>query len=173
MSRNRSYKSLEKEIMSNKKYMLLNQESHHGLTRLEHSLRVSRNVYKVAKKLNLDYVSATRAALLHDFFFNEEFESNHGLIQGVVHPDIALANARGEFEINDIEANMIESHMFPLSVVMPKSKEAWLLTCVDKMQAIYEYCSFKFNYHKATDKLGYALGCFFLFAFFMITKGGE
>ena len=145
MSRNRSYKSLEKEVMSNKKYMLLNKESHHGLTRLEHSLRVSRNVYKVAKKLNLDYVSATRAALLHDFFFNEEFESNHGLIQGVVHPDIALANACGSFKLNEIEKNAIESHMFPLSVVLPKSREAWVLTIVDKLVAIYEYGLYKFN----------------------------
>ncbi len=174
MSRNRSYRSLEKEIMSNKKYMLLNQESHHGLTRLEHSLRVSRNVYKVAKKLNLDYVSATRAALLHDFFFNEEFESNHGLIQGVVHPDIALANACGAFKLNEIEKNAIESHMFPLSVVVPKSREAWVLTIVDKLVAIYEYGLYKFNPKKAVKTLrfaNYSLCFLFLFVINILTIG--
>jgi uncharacterized protein len=174
MTRNRSYKSLEKEIMSNKKYMLLNKESHHGLTRLEHSLRVSRNVYKVAKKLNLDYVSATRAALLHDFFFNEEFESNHGLIQGVVHPDIALANASGAFELNDIEKNAIEAHMFPLSVVVPKSGEAWVLTIVDKLVAIYEYGLYKFNpinLKGYLKYLSYSVAFIFILAINIITMG--
>ena len=171
--RYRSFESIAKEMLSNQKFLRLSHESHHGITRLDHSLNVARKVYKYAIKYNLDYVSATRAAIVHDFFTNAEFISNHGLIQGVVHPDIALANAKGEFEISDKEANMIESHMFPLSVVTPKSKEAWLLTGVDKMQAIYEYLSYKFNYRKATDRVGYALGCFVLFMFFMITKGGE
>jgi uncharacterized protein len=169
----KSFESIAHEMLTNQKFLRLAHESHHGITRLDHSLNVARKVYKYAIKLNLDYVSATRAAIVHDFFTNAEFLSNHGLIQGVVHPDIALANARGEFEINDKEANMIESHMFPLSVVMPKSKEAWLLTGVDKLQAIYEYASYKFNYRKATDRLSYALGCMILFVFFMITKGGE
>ena len=173
MGKYKSFDSIAKEMLSNKKFLRLSHESHHGITRLDHSLNVAKKVYKYAIKFNLDYVSATRAAIVHDFFTNAEFISNHGLIQGVVHPDIALANARGEFEINDMEANMIESHMFPLSVVVPKSKEAWLLTAVDKMQAVYEYASFKFNYHKLTDKFGYALGCFFLFAFYMITTGRE
>ena len=174
MTRNRSYKSLEKEIMSNKKYMLLNEESHHGLTRLEHSLRVSRNVYKVSKKLGLDYVSATRAALLHDFFFNEEFESNHGLIQGVVHPDIALANASGAFKLNDIEKNAIVSHMFPLSLELPKYKESWVLTIVDKLVAIYEYGLYKFNpvnLKGYLKYLGYSVCFLLILGFNFITMG--
>ena len=35
--------------------------------------------------------------------------------------------------------------MFPLSVVLPKSREAWVLTIVDKLVAIYEYGLYKFN----------------------------
>lgn len=169
-----NYNDIEKEILSNKKYQRLNLESHHGLTRLEHSLRVSRNVYKVSHKLNLDYVSATRAALLHDFFTNEEFESNHGLIQGVVHPDIALANACGEFELNEKEKNAIVSHMFPLSVVLPRSREAWVLTAVDKIVAIYEYGLYKFNPKKAVRSLRFAnySVCFlFLFIINVLTIG--
>ena len=80
----KDYKTIENEILSNKKYQKLSLESHHGLTRMEHSLRVSRNVYRLSRKLNLDYESATRAALLHDFFFNEEFESNNPIIIGIL-----------------------------------------------------------------------------------------
>ena len=168
MTRYKSFDSIVKEMLSNSKFMRLAYESHHGMTRLDHSLNVARKVYHYAIKFKLDYISATRAAIMH-----ADFISNHGLIQGVVHPDIALANARGEFEVNDKEANMIESHMFPLSITLPRSKEAWLLTIVDKIQAIIEYATYKFNYRKATNKLSYALGSFFLFAIYMITKGGE
>ena len=170
----KDYKTIENEILSNKKYQKLSLESHHGLTRMEHSLRVSRNVYRLSRKLNLDYESATRAALLHDFFFNEEFESNHGLIQGVVHPDIALANACGEFDLNEKEKNAIVSHMFPLSVELPRSKEAWTLTLVDKGVAIYEYLKYKFNPTKAiifARYAGYSLCFLMIFAFNFLTMG--
>jgi len=166
----KSFDEIAEPFLKNRKYQKLSKESHHGITRLEHSLRVARNVYRVSIKFkNVDYISATRAAIVHDFFTNAEFGSNRGLIQGVVHPDIALANARGEFEINDIEANAIEAHMFPLSMVLPKSKEAWILTVVDKCVASYEYLVNKFNYHKLTNKIGYSLSFVFIFCFYLLT----
>ena len=171
MSEYRSFDSITKDILANENFQAITNESHHGITRMEHSLRVAHGVYDMAIKHNLDYVSATRAALVHDFFTNAEFITNHGLIKGVVHPDIALANARGEFEINEIEANAIEAHMFPLSVVTPKSKEAWTLTFVDKKVAIYEYSMNKFNPKRLTHKVSYGLSMALVFAFNLITMG--
>ena len=152
----KTFDEIASEMLSNEKFLKLNQESHHGITRMQHSMRVARNVYKYAIKFNLDYISATRAAIVHDFFTNEEFGNNLGLIQGVIHPDIALENAKGEFPINEKEANMIESHMFPLSTVVPKSKEAWLLTAVDKIIAIYEYAGNKFSPSRIRKTVSYA-----------------
>lgn len=171
MKTNLSFDDIAKEIIVNKKYLKIKNESHHGITRYIHSMRVARNVYKVSKKLNLDYVSATRAAILHDFFTNEEFGSNHGLIQGVVHPDIALANAKGEFKLNKIEENAIAAHMFPLCMTLPKYKESWVLTLVDKVVAIYEYASYKFSYTKVTGKVSTALSLSLIFAFNVLTMG--
>ncbi len=164
-----SFEYIAKDILENKKFQKISLETHHGITRMEHSLRVARSVYKIAKKLKMDYVSATRAAILHDFFTNKEFGSHRGLIQGVVHPDIALANAKGEFAINDIEANAIEAHMFPLSKVVPKYKESWLLTAVDKGIAIYEQALYKFSYKKVTSKIGYAISLMGILAFNILT----
>ncbi|MCX4365289.1 MAG: HD domain-containing protein [Bacilli bacterium] len=164
-----SFEYIAKDILENKKFQKISTESHHGITRMEHSLRVARFVYKIAKKLNLDYVSATRAAILHDFFTNKEFGSHHGLIQGVVHPDIALSNAKGEFDINDIEANAIEAHMFPLSKVVPKYRESWVLTAVDKGVAIYEQALYKFNYKKVTSKINYSISLIGILAFNILT----
>lgn len=169
MKNNLSFDSIAKDLLENKKFNKISFESHHGITRMEHSMRVARNVYKVAKKLNLDYVSATRAAILHDFFINEDFCTNHGLIQGVVHPEIALANARGEFTLNKIEENAIVSHMFPLSMEIPKYKESWVLTLVDKTIAIYEFASYKFHYTKLTSKISWAISLTGIFLFNILT----
>lgn len=167
------FDEIAKDILANKKYQKIDLESHHGITRLGHTLRVSRNVYRISKKFHFDYVSATRAALLHDFFTNAEFGNNSGLIQGVVHPDIALQNAKGEFKLNKIEENAIEAHMFPLSTTLPRSKEAWTLTLVDKVIAIYEYSSYKFNYKKLVNKGVAYITLAGIFIFNILTMGNN
>lgn len=166
-----SFDYISKDILKNRKFQRIARESHHGITRMEHSLRVAKYVYKISKKLNLDYVSATRAAILHDFFTNAEFGENHGLIQGVVHPHIALQNACGEFDLNEIEKNAIEAHMYPLCCTMPKYKEGWVLTGVDKIVAIWEYLSYKFSYTKLTSKVRGKLELAVILAFYIITMG--
>lgn len=171
MKNDLSFDYISKDILENRKFQKIAYESHHGITRMDHSLRVAKYVYKISKKLKLDYESATRAAILHDFFVNEEFGENHGLIQGVVHPEIALQNAKGEFKLNAIEENAIEAHMFPLNTKMPKYKESWVLTGVDKVVAIYEYFSYKFNYTKLTSKVNGKLNLAGIFAFYLITMG--
>lgn len=171
MKNDLSFDYIAKDILSNRKFQKIAHESHHGITRMDHSMRVARNVYRISKKLNLDYESATRAAILHDFFTNAEFGKHHGLIQGVVHPDIALQNARGEFKINAIEANAIETHMFPLNTKMPKYKESWVLTAVDKGVAIYEYSSYKFNCFKAIKKLMPKVNLALIVMFYVLTMG--
>ncbi len=166
-----SFEYISKDILKNRKFQRIAYESHHGITRMEHSMRVAKYVYKISKKLKMDYVSATRAAILHDFFTNAEFGANHGLIQGVVHPDIALQNAKGEFKLNKIEENAIETHMFPLNAKMPKYKESWVLTLVDKTVAIYEYLSYKFSYTKLTSKVNGKLNLAVILSFYLLTMG--
>ena len=55
------------------------------------------------------------------------------------HPLIALDNARKYFELNQKEENIIKGHMFPFG--MPKSREAWIVSYVDKYIAVFEYYS--------------------------------
>lgn len=171
MKNDLSFDYIAKDILSNRKFQKIAYETHHGISRMEHSMRVAKAVYKISKKLNLDYESATRAAILHDFFINEEFGSNHGLIQGVVHPGIALQNAKGEFKINAIEANAIEAHMFPLNTKVPKYKESWVLTLVDKGVAIYELFAYKFSYTKLTSKVRSKLDLATILGFYLLTMG--
>ena len=162
-----SFYEIAKPIINNKAYMTLDLESHHGITRYAHSMRVAKYVYRISKKLNLDYVSATRAAILHDFFRIDEFGENRGMVQGVVHPGLALANAEVYFDLNDKEINGIESHMFPLCTKLPKYKESWIITLVDKMVAVYEYSSYKFSIKKFNKSANLAA----ILLFYLITMG--
>ena len=93
----------------------------------------------------MDYVSATRAALLHDYFTESDFNGTKGIKKGIYHPIIAFNNASKEFSLNEIEKNAITSHMFPLGKSIPKHKESWVLTLVDKSVATYELTKFKFK----------------------------
>ncbi len=80
-----------------------------------------------------------RGALLHDYFLydwhDKAYLSQRKRLHGFWHPGIALANAEKEYELNDVQREIIRKHMWPLSVVPPTCREAWVVTAADK------YCS--------------------------------
>lgn len=137
------FASIAEEIINSAKYQSLKDENHHGLSRYDHSLRVAKNTYRLSKKLKLDYISATRGALLHDYFTNEEYRNTKGMKKYSMHPVIALNNAIREYDLNLIEENVIVSHMYPMGKIKPNCKESWLVSGVDKGVAIYECIRFK------------------------------
>ncbi len=141
----KDFESIAEKIIYSDKYQSLKEENHHGLSRYEHSMRVARNTYKISKKLKLDYVSATRGALLHDYFTDEDYRNTKGFKKYSMHPVIALNNAIREYELNEIEENIIVSHMYPMGKTKPNYKESWLVTGVDKSVAIYECARYEFK----------------------------
>ena len=68
---NREFKTICKDILELNEFNKLKDVSHHGISRYNHSMRVSYYTYLITKKLHLNYKKATRAALLHDFFTDE------------------------------------------------------------------------------------------------------
>ena len=139
----KEFESIASEIINSDKYQSLKSENHHGLSRYDHSLRVAKNTYRISKRLNLDYISATRGALLHDYFTDEDYRNTKGFKKYSMHPVIALNNAIREYELNPIEENVIVSHMYPMGKTKPNCKESWLVTGVDKSVAIYECARYK------------------------------
>lgn len=95
--------------------------------------------YVISKCLGLDYVSATRGAMLHDLFLYDWHIKQKDLSwHAFTHPKIAYNNASKIFELNSTEKDMIINHMWPLTIRLPKTKEAWVLIFVDKYCAIKE-----------------------------------
>ena len=117
------------DIENNNKFKELDNELHHGITRYGHSYRVAKATYKLSKTLKMNYIDATRAALLHDFYLDSDFSIEKSTKILSIHPNVAL----------------IKSHMFPLNGVRPKYKESWLVSLIDKSVAVYELYRFKFK----------------------------
>lgn len=114
----------------------------HGSTSVyEHSLQVAIMCVLIASLLpfKINHKSLVKGALLHDYFLydwhiHEKWHKWHGFR----HAGFACKNAKRDFEINELEENMISSHMFPMSRVIPKHRESIILCLSDKICATKE-----------------------------------
>ena len=139
-----TFESYTKDIINNDHFKKLKNEAHHGITRYEHSMRVAEWTYKICNLFKFDNTEeVTRAALLHDFYINDDLAANGGPKALVEHPRIALKNSKKYFEINNNQEDIIVHHMFPCTIKLPESKEAFLVSLVDKGVATFEMLRFK------------------------------
>ena len=111
---------------------------HRGKTRLDHVKEVAFLSFVAAQKLSLDAVAVARGAILHDLFFYDWLHEGPRL-HGLRHHKIALANARRLVRLSDKEADIIEKHMWPLTLVPPKYLESLLVCIVDTFCSIRDY----------------------------------
>lgn len=116
---------------------------HAGTSCYKHCIQVAYYTYIICKKLNLDYISATRGAMLHDLFLydwhnyakqDKSWKSMHAFM----HPKIALKNATKFFNLNNIEKDVIVNHMWPVTIKIPHYKETIVVTFADKYSACVE-----------------------------------
>lgn len=116
--------------------------THHGSgTCFEHSVNVALKSLEIAKRLpmSVDEKSLVVGALLHDYFLYDFHEdASLRMSHGFVHAEVALKNACRDFNLNDIEKDIIYKHMFPLNVRKPKYIESWIVCVADKMCAAKE-----------------------------------
>ena len=82
---------------------------HCKTTRLQHCVNVAYYTFLISRRLNLNVRSATRGALLHDFYLYD-WKNNEQPIEGrhsVVHPQVALAMARQYTAVDPIMEDCI------------------------------------------------------------------
>lgn len=144
-------KPLEKEfyetigdIYRHGEFMKLKRYYHHNSSIYAHVRDVAYFSYRISKYLGLDYRSAARGALLHDFFLYDW--RNHDApdlprekYHGIEHPKIALKNAEKYFSLNEIERDIIVKHMWPLTLMPPRYKESFIVTFADKYLSSKEF----------------------------------
>lgn len=128
------------DILKHKEFRKMENIIHHENNRLDHSIRVSYYSYLLAKFFRFDQEKVARAALLHDFFFEDNVSASKKkrIITMLKHPEYALENSKKFFEISELEEDIILSHMFPIGKHLPKFFESWLVDIVDDIVSICE-----------------------------------
>jgi len=155
--KDRTYNSIVNDILNNEEFNKIKSIEHHGVSRFDHSVKVSYFSYKLAKILGLNYEEVARAGLLHDFFLNDNQTTKEKITSTFVHPKKAMKNAVDHFNVNEKEQDIIKSHMFPLNASVPKYAESWVVNVIDKVVGTYEFTK-KFGY-----KLVYVANLYVLF----------
>lgn len=142
------YYNLVCDIINNNEFKKIDNCVHHGISRFDHSCRVSYYSYKVSKILKLNYKEVARAGLLHDFFLSENISNKQKMISMFCHSRKSLENSSKLFDLSDLEKDIIFTHMFPLNANrVPKYMESWIVSFVDKIVAVYEFgYTFKRNF---------------------------
>ncbi len=127
----------------NSKGMLLckNYRQHGSISVFDHSIRVANlcilMAYYLPFKVNMKCL--VRGALLHDYFLYDWHvkDASHKW-HGFHHAQKACLNAIRDFDLDEIEKDMIKKHMFPLNIHPPKYKESIILCLADKFSTINE-----------------------------------
>ncbi len=141
---------------------------HYDTNCFEHCKDVAFYSYLICKKLNLDYEAAARGGMLHDLFLYDwrKKTSDRKSWHGFRHPRIALNNSNKIFILSDVEQDIILKHMWPLTVILPKYKESFIVSCVDKYCAIKE----SYEHYKRSRKLQKAYRYAYVFLSLLVLK---
>lgn len=142
---------------------------HYDTNCFDHCYNVAFYSYLICKKLNLDYISVSRAGMLHDLFLYDwrKKQPEHKRFHGFRHPRITLNNASKLFDLNEKEKDIILKHMWPITIIPPKYIEGYIITLTDKYCALEESYNHYFNYFKKRKLFRYAY-IFLCLVFFRI-----
>lgn len=119
----------------------------HGTTTcLSHSLYVAYTAYCLSNSLKISTREVARGAMLHDFYlYDWHIKGDRKGLHGFTHPKDALKNATHYFELSAIEMQIIERHMWPLTLKPPTKKAALIVTLCDKYCTVLETLGFEDN----------------------------
>lgn len=152
MEYNNEFESIIEDLVSNSTVQeMKNYKQHYDTSCFEHCKNVAYYSYLICKKYNLDYKAVARAGMLHDLFLYDWRKRENGRkgLHAYTHPRTALENAKKLFSLTKKEEDIILKHMWPVTFCLPRYKESFIITFVDKYCAIQE----SINAYKSKKKL--------------------
>ena len=128
---------------------------HRGSNCYKHSFKVAKiAIGRVKNNTKYNLKNLLISCILHDYYLYD-WRKHHELKKkhGSRHPLIAIENARRDFQISDEVADIIRSHMWPLTPkYFPKTREAKLLNWIDDVVATREFLTCKKHKIKHQDR---------------------
>ena len=142
----KDFKSLIKDTATHKSAQeMKNYIQHADVSTYRHAMAVALLCFFIVKrfKIKTNEKSLVKGAFLHDYFLydwhNGASKDNiHPKLHGFYHPGIAMRNAKRDFKITILEQEIIKKHMWPLTVIPPMCREAWVVTMADKYSSLLE-----------------------------------
>lgn len=131
-----------REMLKDSRLSKMYNFTQHGSTEcLTHTLAVVYCALGIVKRFNLNVSKREliRGGILHDYFLYDWHDGRpERMIHGFTHPSFALKNAEADFNLTNRERDIIKKHMFPLTIIPPVCREAWLICAADKICACKE-----------------------------------
>ena len=129
-------------LLDEKRIIEMQQFIQHGsISCLKHSIAVAYYSFWLIRKFHIhcNEDALIRGALLHDYFLYDwhEKEAWHKW-HGFRHPNFALQNAMQDFILTKTEKEIIKKHMWPLTIVPPMCREAWIVNGMDTCTSLME-----------------------------------
>lgn len=146
------------DILMSDNFMKTKDYIQHGsMTVNSHCIDVAICSLIISRKLNIscNQRELVRGALLHDYFlydWHDKYHRNIKRLHGFYHPAIALRNASKEYELTEREKDIIKKHMWPLTVVPPQCREAWIVTAADKYCSLLETMKLRKEHRRYMSK---------------------
>ena len=116
---------------------------HGRVSTYDHCKSVTRLSYRINRALHLhaDEGRLLRGAMLHDFYLYDwhHYDGGTHRLHGFHHAEVAARNARNLLHVDGKEAEIIRTHMWPLTITkVPRSREAWIVCLADKVCSVRE-----------------------------------
>ena len=88
-----------------------------------------------------NFQEVAKAGLLHDYFIRDPNISLNDKIKSTfTHPKLALKTANNNFNLSDMESDIIRTHMFPINLAVPKYAESWIVNIVVIFIGLDAFC---------------------------------
>lgn len=141
----KTYYNIFSEFNNINKFREMKAVCHHGNNRFDHISRVAKLSFIISKKLGLDYISCTRGAMMHDFFTIDDISRSDYKYGKFLksHPIEALNNSLNYFDVNNIEEDIILTHMYPITKDKPAFAESKIVCISDKIVSLYEFLRYR------------------------------
>ena len=119
-----------------------------NITVRQHCMSVARASLKMNSLLHAkcDEKTLIRGALLHDYFlYDWHLPHKENNWHGFRHANIALRNAINDYKLDKYEKEIIKKHMWPLTLIPPRCREAWIVNIADTYCSLLETLHFHKN----------------------------